>query len=543
MTVLERRKLRRFSRTLSALLVVMFTVGLTGCAKKTEKVPTEAGIPKSGGILRFYIAEPNSIDPAHNYESEGIQVGKGIFDGLVDYDTKTLAVVPAIAESWQSNDEATVFTFKLKQGVKFHNGREVKAQDFVYSWSRIAAKVTASELSYHLDPIEGFGEVQAGKTDTLSGVRAVDDYTLEVTLRYPYAEFLTTLGHPVFSVVPKEEVEKWGDDFGEHPVGAGPFKFVKWKHDQEITLKRFDDYYGQKAHLDKVVYKIFAEDTTAMLEFKAGNLDYTQIPIGQVKSLQDDPQWKDQIINRPLLSVYYYGVMWDQEPWKDNPDLRKALAYLVDRESICQVVGEGIPTPATGFVPRGIPGFQEKAMLYTYDLDKAKEHLIKAGYPEGKSLPKLKLAYNTGVGHDKIAQAIQASAKEVGINFDIAGYEWVDMLNRAQAGELNFFRLGWAADYPTMDNFLYPNFYSKSADNYIHYSNSEVDRMLIEARGILDEVERQKKYQEIERKIMEDCPVVPIYFYGSRRIVQPYVKGLVVTAFDDVPVELVWLEK
>ena len=377
----------------------------------------------------------------------------------------------------------------------------------------------------------------------LQDMKALDDYSFQITLQYPYADFINTLGHVAFYPVNKESIEKAGEAAGEMPDGTGPFKFVSWEHDQFIELVRNDDYYGQKAYLDGAKYVIIPDEQTAFLEFQAANLEYTEIPVGQVKATAADPLWKDGVIIHPMLGLYYYGMNLNAEPFKDNLPLREAIGYLIDRQNICEIISEGVSTPATGFVPPGIPGFQENAMGYTFDLDKAKEKLAEAGYPEGEGLPVLNLGYNTGSGHESIAEAIQADAAKIGIKIEIEGFEWGTMLEKAKAGEIIFYRLGWLADYPTMDNFLYPLFYSKSSDNYSEYNNPEVDKLLVEARSTVDKAQREAKYQEVEKLILKDAAFAPIYFYGTRRIIQTYVKDFILDNMENYDLAPVWLDK
>ncbi len=528
----------KISKKLYAVIVIFIVAALIssvfiGC-KKEEKV---------GGTMRLYIHEPVSLDPPNSYESEGIQVIRQIWDGLVKYDPETLQVVPAIAESWDVSDDGLVYTFHLKKGVKFHSGRELVADDFVYSWSRVAQAATASYLAYHLEPIVGYDELQAGEGDTLEGVKALDDYTLEVTLKYPYADFVNTLGHVVFYPVAKEDIEQWGDQYAEHVNGTGPFKFVEWKHDQYIDLERNDDYYGDKANLEKVRYTIFTDENTAFLEFQAGNLEYCAIPQGKIQSTLDDPEYGDLAIIKPLLAIYYFAMNVQNEPFKDNLALREAINYAIDRQNIVDVISEGVPTVATGIVPPGIPGFQENASKYTYDVEMAKQKLVEAGYPNGDGLPTLTFGINIGSGHELIAEAMQADLAEIGINVEIQGMEWGAALDAFKNGEISFFRLGWIADYPTMDNFLFPLFYSGSADNYTAYNNPEVDQMLLDARQTTDDNQRYTKYREVEKKIIDESAFVLIYFYGSRRIVQPYVRGFALDAMENYDLSKVWFEK
>lgn len=516
-----------------AILTIVVLIGTmsAGC-KKAEA---------AGGVFRAFIVQPVSLDPPFCYESEGIQVIRQVWDGLFDYDRKTLELKNELCDSYEVSDDGLVYTFKLKKGVKWHDGSALTAEDFVYSWTRIALAETAAPLAYHLGPILGFDACQEGTSTTLEGVKALDELTLEVTLSYPYADFITTLGHTVFYPVKKADVEQWGADYTKHINGTGPFKFVEWIDDQHVSLVRNDDYYGTKALLDSVEYVIIADEDTAFLEFKAGNLEFTQIPIGKIKSTVEE--YPDSSFTDPFLGIYYYGMYMAGPPFADNPKLREAMNYIIDRDNICDVLNEGIPKPMTGFIPPGIPGFQENAATYTYDPEKAKELLAEAGYPDGEGLPTLVWAYNTGSGHEVIGEAVQADFAAVGINMELEGYEWGTMLEKAKAGEFAFFRLGWQADYPTMDNFLYPLFYSESYDNYAAYSNPEVDQMLLEARSILDEDERIAKYQEIEKKILADNAFVLIYFYGSRRVAQPYVKGFELDAMENYDLSTVYFEK
>jgi len=528
----------KINRKLYAAIVVFLVAALLssvfiGCKKED----------KSGGIMRLSLHEPVSLDPPNSYESEGIQVIRQVWDGLVDYDPETLEVVPAIAESWDVSDDGLVYTFNLRKGVKFHSGREVVADDFVYSWSRVARAETASYLAYHLDPIVGYDELQAGEGEILDGVKALDDYTLEVTLKYPYGDFVKTLGHVVFYPVAKEDIEEWGDQYAEHINGTGPFKFVEWKHDQYIDLERNDDYYGEKANLEKVRYQIFADENTAFLEFQGGNIEYCAIPQGKVESTSSDPDYKDQVIKIPLLAIYYFAMNVQSEPFKDNLALREAINYAIDRQNIIDVLMEGVPTIATGFVPPGIPGFKKDASKYVYDVEMAKQKLEEAGYPGGEGLPTIQFGINIGSGHEAVAEAMQADLAEVGIDVEIVGMEWGAALDAFKNGQIGFFRLGWIADYPTMDNFLFPLFYSESSDNYSGYSNAEVDQMLLDARKIADDEERFAKYREVEKKILDDSAFVLIYFYGARRIVQPYVKGFVLDGMENYDLSKVWFEK
>jgi ABC-type transport system substrate-binding protein len=498
-------------------------------------------IVEGGTFYYCTIQDPVSLDPAQLQESEGIQVGKQIYDGLMDNDPETMEITPAMADSYEVSDDATVFTFKLKKGVKFQNGRECKAEDFVYSWNRVCDPATASEVAYHMSPIKGFDEFQAGTATSLEGVKALDDYTLEVTLNYPYADFIYHTAHPVFSPVPKEAVEEFGsENFSDHPVGTGPFMFKEWAHEQQITLDKFDDYYGEKAHLDSVVFKIYMDEETAYQDFQAGTLDDCQIPLGQFDAAL--AEFGDRALFNPMLAVYYYGFNMNTAPWKDNLALRQALNYAVDRQTLCDVVMQGQRNPATGLIPKGCPGFEPDAMEYNYNPEEAAKLLTEAGYPNGQGLPQLTLGYNTGVGHDTIAQFVQGNMADVGVNFTIEGYEWGTYLDLIQAEQITFFRLGWSVDYPIADNFLYPLFYSENVgiDNMTQYKNPDVDELLLSARSTPDEDARLALYREAEQKILADAPEIPLMFYKTSRVIGDNIGGYIRTAADDTPLQRVY---
>lgn len=540
-------------------LVVFLIAALVagGCAQKKEAAKKEEG-PKKGGILTFYISNPAFIDPYNAQESEGVQVVSNVFDSLVDFDPLTSKLVPAVAESWEANADFTVWTFKLRKGTKFHNGREVKAEDFVYAWNRIASPKTdpPSDVSYHLMPVKGFDEVQEGKAETMSGLRAVDDYTLEVTLKYGFPDFVYVVGHPALAPVPKEEVEKDPKAFALKPIGNGPFMMAEpWKADQYIKLKRFDDYYGEKPYLDGVEFKIFKDEQTAFLEFQAGKLDFSDnIPAGQIKASID--KWgesKDGYTAEPgkqvLLGIEmatYYLNLNNQNQYLKNPKLRAAISLAINREAIAKTIYEGARKPATGLIPPGTVGFLPDQGKYSrYDLEEAKKLLAEAGYPNGKGLPEFELTFNTGAGHEDVMQAVQANLKDIGINVKLKGMEWAQFIDYRQNGKHQIARDGWIMDYPIMDNMLYPLFYSKNIgmDNTSRYSNPEVDKLLDQARKEADENKRIELYQQIERLILDDAAVVPVVFYAHRAVAQKWVRGLVYSPMGLVHLEKVWLSK
>lgn len=519
-----------------ATLTLLITVITSSCAQpQAEKKPAS----KKGGQFLYFLQEPLAIDPINVQSSAGFEVAKELFDGLVDYDPRNMALVGAVAKSWSGNPEATVFTFHLKHGVKFHNGREVTAKDFKYAWERVAAKKSRSDVAYHLAPIKGFSKMQMGKADQLAGIKVKDRYTLVVTLNYPFADFPYILGHPVFSPVPKEEVEKDPKAFAESPVGNGPFMMAApWKHRQFIKVKRFNNYYAHKSLLDKVEFKIFADENTGFLDFKSGNLNYAPIPLGQIKAT-DEEYGDNAIIGKPMLSLDFLGYNLKSRPL-NNKNLRKAIADGIDRQAIADKIFENVRVPATGIVPPPIGGAPPPAKSFKTSFAQAEELLKKAGYPRGKGLKKLKLTFIAGSDYGPLAEAIQGSLAKLNIKVNIQPMEPGAFFKALRTGDTSLFIANWAADYPTMDSFIYPLFYSKSEDNVIGYHNKSVDRLIIRARKTLDAKARRKLYNQAEEDILADAPIAPLFYDGSAALRGRNVRDFVLTSMGYTPLEQVW---
>ena len=553
----------RFRKGLALMLALALAAAMLaagGCAGTTEEEePGGEEEPvvdeKAGGTFNFYISEPAFIDPVNLQESEGTQVGQAVFDSLVSFDPLTSEVTPAAAERWEANEDATVWTFYLVEGAKFHDGSDVTAADFKYAWDRICTPANASEISYHLGVVKGYDEMQA-ETDPateLSGVKVIDDYTLEVTLNYGFADFEYVVGHPALAPVPQEAVEADPAAFADMPIGNGPFKMAEpWAHDQYIKVVRFDDYYGETAYLDGVDFKILADQDAAFLEFQAGNLDFVPIPTGQIQATVDEyGESADGYTLNPgaqvslgeELAIYYLLINNTDETLSDA-NVRKALSLAIDRQDICDKVFEGTRVPATGIVPPGIVGYQENGFSSAlYDVEAAKAALAEAGYAEGAGFPTLNLEYNSGSGHEDILQLVQEDFKAIGVNSELVGSEWAQYLDKMATGEYHVGRLGWIADYPIMDNFLYPLFKTGSADNYSFYSNADIDAKLDEARTTVDADARVALYQEIEKTVGDDAAVIPMFYYRHTRVASDRVNEGIYSPNGLFTFDTVWLTK
>lgn len=520
---------------------------LAACGQKGSPSAGGSSAASGGGTLNYYLNNPVSIDPYNVQEDQGTQVCFQLFDTLTLFDFEQEKLVGLAAESWEANDDATEFTFHLVEGAKFHNGDPVNAEAFKRAWTRIvspnsavATAYTPSEISYHLSVVEGYDALNNGETDEFTGVTAPDDNTLVVKLSSAYADFAYVCAHPALAPVP-EAADTDAKAFFRAPIGNGPFKMDgSWEDGQEINVVRNDDYYGEKAKLDGVHFAIFKDVETAYKEFQAGNLDVSEVPVAQIDAAKADRgESKDGYTmaagEHMLLgsepSTYYLTCNNAKAPF-NNADLRKGISLAINREAICETIFKGTRTPADGIVPPGIDGYKEGAWEFAaYDVDKANEYLDKvAPMSNGSRGISLTLSYNQDGGHKEIMESVIGDLNKVGIDVTSDTPEWAALLTQYRDGNYEFGRLGWIADYPIMDNFLYPLFHTESigGDNKSAYSNTEVDQLISEARATVDSAERIAKLQEADAKIAADCPVIPLMFYthvvaGSDRISKLYI--------------------
>jgi peptide/nickel transport system substrate-binding protein/oligopeptide transport system substrate-binding protein len=485
-----------------------------------------------GTIFRYRLAsDPPTLDPAHSTDTTSGAIVLKIFDGLVQFDEKTLAVIPAVAERWTISPDGLVYTFTLRSGVKFHNSRTVTAADFKYSFERVLDPKTASERRWVLDKIKGADDFAAGRSDQVTGIEPVDSITLRITLAEPYAPFLAQLCMEAASVVPREAVEKSGDDqFTRHPVGCGPFTFVRWLPDQEVVLEANRDYYGlSSGTIDRLVFKIITNANVALEAYKNNELDLLdEIPPGQVRAMQE--KYPQDVKIWPILGTYYFGFNHQQAPWKDNLALRQAFNHAINKEQVCTVLNEGVSTPARGILPPGLPGYDSTLTGYPYDTTRARALLAEAGYPDGRGLPELQLWYNTNEAHQRVCQYVQEALKKIGVTVTLKNLDWPAYLKALEAGEALFYRMGWIADVPDADNFLYVLLATRqwgAPGNYCRYGNPAFDALVEQARRTIDQNMRIGLYRQAERIAVDDACWIFLYHYGDVMMIKPRWQNVV----------------
>lgn len=527
---------------LPLIIVAQALLSSTAWAQGEGQAPP----PKQGGAYRRPLANnPSNLDPAHISDTYGFTVAQQIFDGLVQYDG-SLTITPAIAQSWKASRDGLSWTFFLRKGVKFHNGREVVADDVVYSFTRILDPKTNSKAAEVFLKLNGAKDFVEGRAKSVRGLRALDRYTVQIELAETSAPFVASLAVGYAKIVPREVVEKLGAEFGSRPMGTGPFKFVRWKKDEEIVLEANLDYFGGRPFLDRLEYKIFpGHQRDAMLaSFETGGLEDTDIPAAELERVQSNGRY--QFVRRPILGIRFFGFQTLQGPLA-NRMVRQAINHAVDREALVQDIHKNRYKAGQSFLPPGTYGYDPQYRPYPFDPQRAMALLAKAGYPGGKGLPVLQFWSSVkSADIEREHEAIKRYLGEVGIRVEFQYHtNWPEFKAMVQQGKLPIFRWGWVADVPEPDDFLYNLFHSRGRTNLTSYQNARVDRLLDRARAEQVYLKRIELYREAERLIMEDSPIIPLNYYSYERLFQPYVKSIEVSALGDpyIPMRKIWLAK
>ena len=490
----------------------------------------------------------SSLDPAAAKNFENIWAVNQLFNGLVQMND-SLEVKPCIAKSWEISKDGLVYTFHLRNDVYFHDhevfaekkGRRVVAKDFVHSFFRLLDPKISSATTL-------LGYIDRGEKSLYKGFIASDDSTFKIFLQKPFTPFLSILTMKYFSVIPHEVVEYYGDDFRSHPVGTGPFKFKMWEEGSKLIFVKNDNYFEKDGsqrlpYLDAVSVSFIKDKETAFLEFLKDNLDMVSgvdaINKEEVltKTGELNEMYADKFImqSQPFLKTDYLGIFIDEkfDIVKNSPlkikEIRQAINYGFDRKKMVKYLRGNLGTAATvGFVPPGLPSFDAgKVNGYDYNPDKAKDLLAHAGYPEGKGLPEIML--HTTEQYLDLCEFIQSQLSEIGIKMKINVDKAAVLSEAVASSEVNFFRKSWIGDYPDAENFL-SLFYSKNfcpiGFNYTHFNNSQFDLLYEKSQVELNDSVRFDYYRQMDRMIIEEAPIVPLYYDQVVRMVHKNISGL-----------------
>ena len=534
-----------YSRLTYHLLICVIFLGLVvfpGYAKQEVKKEGPSLDPlRNGGTYRVPLMNnPTTLDPAYVQDRYGVTVVQQIFDGLVRFDSY-LMVLPALAQTWQVEEKGKVYRFVLRENARFHNGRPVTVEDVIFSISRLIRVDPPSAILPHLLIIKGAQEYRNHKSDRIEGLEPINDRVFIVRLKEPHVPFLTALGMYQAKIVPKEEVTKPGNQFGQNPVGSGPFRFVSWDENKLIRLKRFSEYYAGNAFLDEIYYIIYpgGNINKTLDDFLKGELEEMPVygNIRQELSAQKELQW----FHRPSLSLFFYGMNCNH-PLLKNPELRKAISMAIDQQKLVTQVYKGQFEPAKTILPPGMPGYYPQKQMVLNDVSLARDHLRHALGEKADSMPALEIVSGSQSTFAKAElNSVRDWCEQLGIPIKIKFItDWTKFKEYLRSESVQIYRYAWFADMPDPDSFLHPLFASDSPVNFMRYKNKDVDQMLLTAREIIDPVERAKMYQRIEEIVMKSSPLIPLFYLSIDRVYQPTVQEIQLNA---LAVELMTLHR
>jgi len=484
-------------------------------------------------------AEPQTLDP---HKAEGVpssNILRDLYEGLIT-EAPDGRLLPGAAQKWEISPAGTVYTFQIRQDARWSNGEPVTAQDFVYSFRRSVNPATGSKYSQILSSIVNAEDIITGaKSVETLGVNALSTHNLEITLKAPTPYFLGLLTHSTTYPVYQPAIEKYGRKFARpgNLVSNGAYRLNGWVVQSHISLERNSEYWNDsKTAIDKVTYYVVEDQSAELRRYRAGELDWTEtIPLGEIAWIRKN--LGDELKVSPYLGTYYYGFNLTKPPFKDHRALRVALSMAIDREIITEKISGLGEIPAYGWVPPAVSdyaaqSFQFKSMKRQRRLAEAKKLYQISGYSEKNPLH-LELRYNTSENHKKIAIAVAAMwKKELGVTTKLVNEEWkVFLKNRKQKQVTQVFRAGWIGDYNDAYTFA-ELMYSNHGINDVGYRNPYYDQLLAQASLETQPSKRRLLLEEAERVLLSDCPIIPIYFYVSKSLIKPYVRGFVGNVMD-----------
>ncbi len=519
-------------RTWNCIIAAVLSIALSGIGLGAAQTPVK------GGTLVFGRgADSVGLDPSIVTDGESFRVTHNIYESLLEYKRENTEVVPGLAERWETSPDKLTWKFTLRRNVQFHDGTPLDADAVVFSFERWMFE----HHPFHKGVFEYWKSMFGGFPGFVKSVKALDAATVEFVLEKPVAPFLANLAMPMFGIASPTAIKKYGEDYFKHPVGTGPFQFKEWRKDDRIVLERNPTYWREKALLDRVIFRSIVDNSARLLELQAGSIDLMEfVSPDDIPTVKQDS--KLQLILRPSMNVGYLWWNVEKAPF-EKLEVRRAIAHAINKRAIVEKLFGGIGMPARTMLPPSVWGYNETVRDYEYDPAKAKEYLVKAGLPNGFKTklwampnPRPYMPQPT-----KIAEAIQADLKVVGIEAEIVTMDWATYLAKTREGEQEMYMLGWTGDNGDPDNFLYWFFGQKETRS--RYFNAKAAELTAEAQTTLDQAERARLYRGTQVVLKEDAANVPIAHTTPPLAAKTTVQGYVPHATGSEKLDTVWVEK
>jgi ABC-type transport system substrate-binding protein len=501
---------------LAALLFIVFVVG--GC-RGVESSPSRRTLIDSRDNY-----DPRSLDPALSTDVPTGRAVSYLFDGLVRF-TPDAQVAPGLARTWEVSDGGRTYTFHLRRGVKFHDGTPFVARHVVRTFQRVLDPRSTGGRGWPLYPIAGARQFSEGRGRTISGLSAPNDSTVVIRLTEPLAIFPKLLAMPVAHIVP----DSTPSDFGQRPIGTGPWKLAEWRHDDYLLFARNPEYFDQRPAAESLRARIIPEPSTAVAEFEAGNVDVLYVPEAETRNWEETDEKRARLVSAPALRLWYVGINTTRGPLRDAR-VRQALNYAVDVRQIWERMMSRRGTIAAGVIPPTLAGADTARQPYQRNVARARQLLREAGHPNGIDV---ELWSSQTPPFPRIAQTIQAYLGEAGIRAKLVQRDASSVREASRAGQTDLILKEWYADYPDAENFLYPLLHSANrgvGGNVSFFSNPEFDRIVNAARSEQDDERRTALYRQADELAFREAPMIFLFFYKDLFAIQPWIRGFQVPA-------------
>jgi len=517
------------SAIVSLILVsVLLALCLPGCIVEPDQTETTTTHTDRTGemVLNLYGIDPYSLDPATIGDATSISYIIQIFSGLVRFNDD-MEIVPDIAGDWDISNDGTMYTFYLRDDVRFHSGKKVTAENIKYSWERACRPATGSQTAAtYLGDIVGAGEVLAGDKENISGIEVIDDNTLRVTIEEPKSYFLYKMTYAAAFVVNRDNVES-GKDWWRNPDGTGPFILKQWDENSLLVLER-NDYYNPISSflgVNRINFKLWAGRPMDLYE--TGQIDIGQVSLAYIDKVTDtDGDFYTQLEIFPELNLTYLGFNCTKEPFNDV-DIRRAFSMAIDKDKLVSLIYKNTMSPADGILPPGMPGFNDLLNGLDYDVELANKMISDSKYGSVSNLPPINITIGGWGG--QIPSELEAIIHEwrinLGVEVEVRQLEPELYLYGLMQEKDEMFYWGWSADYPHPQNFLEVLFASGSEYNVGGYSNQEVDSLLQMASREQDKEASLELYRQSEQLLVSDAACMPLWYGKSYVLVKPYVEG------------------
>ncbi len=543
-------KKSKFYSPMNIYIISLITamVCLTSCSDDSR---IDASTATKNQILHLGNGtEPQGLDPHVVTGIPEFHIITALLEGLVTEDPKTLEPMPGAAESWAVSEDHKTYVFKMREGAKWSNGDPVTAHDFVYSWKRLVTPGLASEYAYQLFYLKNAEKYYKGEIADFSevGVKAIDDMTLKVELNNPVPFFLSLLYHHSLYPVHRGNIEKFGKidsrvskwTLPGNFVGNGPFVLKKWELNKIIVVEKNPLYWNASiVKLKEIHFYPVDNEQTEERMFRSGRIQLTNtVPTEKIGVYKEKSP--ELIKIDPYMGTYYYMINTLRKPF-DDERVRRALAMSIDRQQIVEKITKGGQIPAYAFTPPGTMGFTPEAAV-PYDIEGARKLLGEAGFPNGEGFPKCELLYNTNEAHRKIAVAVQQMWKKaLNINITLTNQDWKVYLDSRRSLNYDISRSAWIGDYPDPNTFL-DMWVTDGGNNHSGWSNKNYDALIARASATFNQQERYSYFQQAEKILADEVPIIPVYTYTRVYLIRPEVKGWYPNILDHHPYQYVYLE-